>query len=144
MRSMQWQLGILGTIPAFAYRHRETKKNLCRGDRSQDLPNTDLQPAVRHLKQKLKVNLCTPQRRIGGVAVQRHLFLTSAVDRREWPGSCSGHFYGEDYPKLQFQRVHGGSLSEKREMHCTCQESYCGQCSPQPIHYTGCAISGFL
>ena len=30
MRSMQWQLGILGTISAFAYRHRETKKNLCR------------------------------------------------------------------------------------------------------------------
>ena len=29
MRSMQWQLGILGTISAFAYRHRETKKNLC-------------------------------------------------------------------------------------------------------------------
>ena len=26
MRSMQWQLGILGTISAFAYRHRETKK----------------------------------------------------------------------------------------------------------------------
>ena len=29
MRSMQWQLGILGTISAFAYRHKETKKNLC-------------------------------------------------------------------------------------------------------------------
>ena len=41
MRSMQWQLGILGTILAFAYRHRETKKNLCRGGRSQDFPNTD-------------------------------------------------------------------------------------------------------
>ena len=41
MRSMYWQLGILGTISAFAYRHRETKKNLCRGGRSQDLPNTD-------------------------------------------------------------------------------------------------------
>ena len=26
MRSMYWQLGILGTISAFAYRHRETKK----------------------------------------------------------------------------------------------------------------------
>ena len=52
MRSMQWQLGILGTITAFAYRHRKTKKNLCRGGRSQDLPNTDFQPAVRHLKRK--------------------------------------------------------------------------------------------
>ena len=35
------QLGMLGTISAFAYRHRKTKKNLCRGGRSQDLPNTD-------------------------------------------------------------------------------------------------------
>ena len=34
-----WNVG--GTISAFAYRHRETKKNLCRGGRSQDLPNTD-------------------------------------------------------------------------------------------------------
>ena len=41
MRSMYWQLGILGTISAFAFRHRETKKNLCRGERSQDLPDTD-------------------------------------------------------------------------------------------------------
>ena len=35
------QLRMLGTVSAFAYRHRETKKNLCRGGRSQDLPNTD-------------------------------------------------------------------------------------------------------
>ena len=34
MRSMQWQLGISGTISAFACRHRETKKNLCRDGRS--------------------------------------------------------------------------------------------------------------
>jgi hypothetical protein len=33
MRSMQKQLGVLGTISAFAYGHRETKKNLCRGGR---------------------------------------------------------------------------------------------------------------
>ena len=52
MRSMQWQLGMLGTISAFAYRHRETKRNLCQGGWSQDLPNTDFQPAVRHLKLK--------------------------------------------------------------------------------------------
>ena len=26
MRNMQWQLGILGTISAFAFRHKETKK----------------------------------------------------------------------------------------------------------------------
>ena len=31
MRNMYWQLEILGTISAFAYRHRETKKRLCRG-----------------------------------------------------------------------------------------------------------------
>ena len=54
MRSMQWQLGMLGTISVFAYRQRETERNLCRGGRSQDLPSTDFQPAVRHLKQKKK------------------------------------------------------------------------------------------
>jgi len=48
MRSMLWQLGILGTISAFAYRHRETKKNLCRGGRSQDLRDTE-GPATGHL-----------------------------------------------------------------------------------------------
>ena len=50
MRSMQWQLGILGIISAFAFMHKETKKNLCRGGPLQDLPNTDFKPAVRHLK----------------------------------------------------------------------------------------------
>ena len=30
MRGMQQQLGNWGTISAFAYRQRETKKNLCR------------------------------------------------------------------------------------------------------------------
>ena len=52
MRGMQQQLGNWGTISAFACRHTETKKNLCRGGRSQDLPDTDFQPAVRHLKQE--------------------------------------------------------------------------------------------
>jgi len=33
--------GVLGTISAFAFRHRETKKNLCRSGWSQDLPDTD-------------------------------------------------------------------------------------------------------
>ena len=46
MRSMQQQLGNLGTISAFAYIHRETKKILCRGGWSQDLPDTDFQPAL--------------------------------------------------------------------------------------------------
>ena len=30
-----------GTISTFAFGHKETKKHLCRGGRSQDLPNTD-------------------------------------------------------------------------------------------------------
>jgi len=42
MRSMYWQLGMLGTVSAFAFGHRETKKNLFRDGRSQDLPSTDL------------------------------------------------------------------------------------------------------
>ena len=33
-------LEVSGTIPAFAQVHRETKKNLCRDGRSQDLPDT--------------------------------------------------------------------------------------------------------
>jgi len=41
MRSMKKQLGVLGTISAFAFRHSETKKNLCRGGRSQDLLDTN-------------------------------------------------------------------------------------------------------
>ena len=41
MRGMQQQLGNLGTISAFACTHRENKENLCRGGRSQDLPDTD-------------------------------------------------------------------------------------------------------
>ena len=41
MRSMKWQLGILRTMSAFAYIHRETKKSLCQGGRSQDLPDID-------------------------------------------------------------------------------------------------------
>ena len=61
MRSMQWQLGMLGTVSAFAFRHRETKKILCQGGRSQDLPNTDFQPAVRHLKYKQQYTSSTVQ-----------------------------------------------------------------------------------
>ena len=51
MGSMQWQLGReLGTIPAFASRTQENQENLARGGRSQDLPDSGFQPAVRHLK----------------------------------------------------------------------------------------------
>ena len=31
----------IGNHLSIAFRHRETKKNLCRGGRSQDLPDTD-------------------------------------------------------------------------------------------------------
>ena len=55
MRSMQQQLGNLGTISVFARRHRETKKHLRRGGRSQDLPYTDFQPEVRQSSQQLWV-----------------------------------------------------------------------------------------
>jgi len=41
MRSTKWQLEMLGTISAFVFRHKEANKSLCRGGRSQDLPNTD-------------------------------------------------------------------------------------------------------
>ena len=34
-------LEVSGAIPVFALVHRETKKNLCRDGRSQDLPGTD-------------------------------------------------------------------------------------------------------
>ena len=34
-----WNVG--NHLAAFAYRHRETEKNLCRDGRSQDLPSTD-------------------------------------------------------------------------------------------------------
>jgi hypothetical protein len=34
-----WNVG--NRLSAFAYRHRETEKNLCRVGRSHDLPNTD-------------------------------------------------------------------------------------------------------
>jgi len=34
-----WNVG--NRLAAFAYRHRETKKNLCRGGQSQNLPSTD-------------------------------------------------------------------------------------------------------
>ena len=34
MRNMQWQLAILGTISAFAYRHRETESHVYRNDKS--------------------------------------------------------------------------------------------------------------
>jgi len=50
MSGAQWQLGVLGTISAFTFRHRETKKNLCRGGRSQDLLDTDFQTAIQQLR----------------------------------------------------------------------------------------------
>ena len=45
-------LEVSGTIPAFAQVHRESKKNLSRDGRSQDLPDTDFWPAFRHVKKR--------------------------------------------------------------------------------------------
>ena len=57
MRSMQQQLGVLGTISALAYRHRETKKHLCRSGRSQDLPDTDFYCQLRESQREHKNTL---------------------------------------------------------------------------------------
>jgi len=43
-----WSVG--NRLAAFAYRHRETKKNLCRGGRSHHLPDSDLWLTIRQLK----------------------------------------------------------------------------------------------
>jgi len=41
MGIMQWQLGReMRTIPAFVSRTQENQENLCRGGRSQDLPDS--------------------------------------------------------------------------------------------------------
>ena len=37
-------------------RHRETKQNLCRDGRFQDLPDSDIQPAVHQLLQSITTN----------------------------------------------------------------------------------------
>ena len=50
-------LAVSGTIPAFALVHRETKKNLCRDARSQDLPDTGLLASLPASKQKTVVRL---------------------------------------------------------------------------------------
>ena len=90
MRSMQWQLGILGAISAFAYRHRETEKNLCRGGRSQDLPNTDFQPAVRHLKH---VELIVIINKICYFCIQLAVYIIVSVmhghTNIKWKKECS-------------------------------------------------------
>jgi len=51
MRSILWQLGILGTVSAFTWRHRKTRETLCQDGRpacrrTYRMP-TDSQPAVR-------------------------------------------------------------------------------------------------
>jgi len=53
MRSMQLQLGVLGTISAFTYRQWKTKKKLCRCGWSQDLP--DHNPATKVRKTAIHI-----------------------------------------------------------------------------------------
>jgi len=48
MRSMYWQLGMLGTISAFAYRHRETKKNLRHKETKKNLRHGETKKNRRH------------------------------------------------------------------------------------------------
>jgi len=64
---------MLGTVWAFAYRHRETEKNLCRGGRSQDLPSKQRQ----HVKE---TNFHTPD----GIRTSNSSKRT-AVYLRLWP-----------------------------------------------------------
>ena len=88
MNGMELQLGILGTISAFVYRHRETKKNMCRGGRPQDLPNTDFNPAVRHRKKCSFTEECIIH------TVRGKIFMCSqALDETAWSlsGIASGH-----------------------------------------------------
>jgi hypothetical protein len=40
----------------------------------------------------------------GGVEVQFHTFLTSALDEGEWSASCPGHFTLEKSPMYQLDR----------------------------------------
>jgi len=49
---MWWQLGMLGANSASAFRHRETKKNLCIGGRLQDILNIVFWLAVRQMGNK--------------------------------------------------------------------------------------------
>ena len=72
MRSMQWQLGMLETDSAFAYRHRETEKNLFRGGRSQDLPNFTC---------KGNMKLVTNKFKLGGLH-EKHVVATWNVGNR--------------------------------------------------------------
>ena len=48
----------MGTISAFAHGHRKTKKNLCRGGRSQDLPDPALYDRKTH-KGPIQITLYT-------------------------------------------------------------------------------------
>ena len=81
MRGMQQQLGNLGTISAFACRHRENKKNLCRGGRSQDL---GFEPAIPASERPQSYAFQSAPTGIG----QERVALTSATDTRKKRKRC--------------------------------------------------------
>jgi hypothetical protein len=74
-----------------------------------------------------------PLRRIQGVEVQLHAFLTSALDGGEWSASFPAHFtppppqgknplYPFDRRPSAPQSQSGRSGKEKKSHHCPCQE----------------------
>ena len=52
-------LAVSGTVPAFAVVRRETKRNLCRDGRSQDLPDTDFPASKQTRTVRLQVRIGT-------------------------------------------------------------------------------------
>jgi hypothetical protein len=48
----------------------------------------------------------------GGVIVQIHVFLTSALVGREWSSSCPGRLTTEEKPQYQLERRLGGPQNQ--------------------------------
>ena len=82
---------MLGTIWAFAYRHRETEKNLCRGGRSQDLPSTDSSPAS-----KVKTAMHTHSTELWASAIFNWCLPTANKSWRKFR-----HKVPEEWPQIQ-------------------------------------------
>ena len=87
----------LGNHLSIAYKHKETKKNLCRGGHSQDFPNTDFFPAVRHLKLKKQT------------AIPTYTTNTHKITRRYWWHQLLLWKPCIDYGDIKIQTVEGQS-----------------------------------
>ena len=110
MGSMQWQLGReMGTIPAFASRTQENQENLGRDGRSQELPDSGFQPAVRQNFYKfLRKDTASPfdwmtnlNQSLRGHGIRSHGKTTSAP-----PYSC----YVPRSTVIPFLPLHSSSL----------------------------------